>query len=389
MTENPDKFLIVGLSGRSLAAAAVRAGHDVCVADLFRDRDTQELALASTKIKSDDNGGLDRDSLIEAVSHLAPVGTPIVYNSGLEGRPEILNALGATHPLAGNSPQTLSRIKDPNHFFALLDSLGAAHPDIRLDPPRSPDGWLVKRIGGSGGAHIFPASQDPNIQTPAEGGPEGSPVYYQRIVSGQPHSVLFLANGTDAMTLGYSQQWCDPCADAPYRYGGAISNVPLASDIAKKLSTLIVSLTQEEGLLGLASLDILLNHQGTGFEVLEINPRPGATLDIFDPFCGHYLFDLHLEAVKGVLPDQATLSAPSGHRACCVLYAPSPMVIPADFSWPQWTADIPQITASLPAGGPICTILSAGDTTQAARTLLTERSRALRNQLLRSMGSAS
>ena len=46
----------------------------------------------------------------------------------------------------------------PATFFALLDQLGVAHPETQLDPPRDPDGWLSKRIGGSGGAHVLPCS---------------------------------------------------------------------------------------------------------------------------------------------------------------------------------------------------------------------------------------
>ena len=64
-----------------------------------------------------------------------------------------------TLPAARHSPQTIAASKDPATFFATLDKLNVPHPETRLTPPADPaDGWLTKRIGGSGGATSCPCS---------------------------------------------------------------------------------------------------------------------------------------------------------------------------------------------------------------------------------------
>ena len=63
-------------------------------------------------------------------------------------------------------------------------------------------------------------------------------------------------------------------------------------------------------LVGLNSADFLVD--GDDFRLLEINPRPGATLDIFEPPKGS-LFALHIAACEGELEPHA----PSLAGACC------------------------------------------------------------------------
>ena len=54
-------------------------------------------------------------------------------------------------------------------------------------------------------------------------------------------------------------------------------------------------------LAGLNSVDFLVADDAVW--LLEINPRPGATLDIFEPDGGS-LFALHVQACGGVLPER-------------------------------------------------------------------------------------
>ena len=84
-----------------------------------------------------------------------PIG--LVYGAGFEDRPALLARLCRGRTLCGNTPETVARTKDPHTFFATLDALGIPHPEISLIAPRDPQGWLAKRIGGSGGAHVVPA----------------------------------------------------------------------------------------------------------------------------------------------------------------------------------------------------------------------------------------
>src|SRR5262245_9389147 len=154
----PDLYLLVALSGRALAVAARRAGRRAAVADLFGDTDTRASAEASLVVAGDFDAGFEAAALLAAAERLAPAASPprcgLVYGSGLESRPDLLAQLAEGRRLFGNAPATVARTKNPRAFFALLDRLGLPYPAISDTAPRDTAGWLMKRIGGSGGGHV-------------------------------------------------------------------------------------------------------------------------------------------------------------------------------------------------------------------------------------------
>src|SRR5690606_5145057 len=90
--------------------------------------------------------------------------------------------------------------------------------------------------------------------------------------------------------------------------------------------------------------------------LLEVNPRPGATLDIFDDAAGT-LFAAHLAASEGATFPRPT---PEGGRAAAILYADAgPLKVPP-LVWPQWVADRPAAGSRIPRYRPIATVLAAG-----------------------------
>ena len=114
-------------------------------------------------------------------------------------------------------------------------------------------------------------------------------------------------------------------------------------------------------LQGLVSFDFLLADDVP--YLLEVNPRPGATIDVFDDAKGS-LFRAHLAACRGLhfaLPEPT-----SGARAARVLYAgPSPLIV-GTMAWPDWTADRPAPDTRIPSYRPIATVFADGaDATQA------------------------
>jgi predicted ATP-grasp superfamily ATP-dependent carboligase len=109
---------------------------------------------------------------------------------------------------------------------------------------------------------------------------------------------------------------------------------------------------------------------GDNFSILEINPRPGATLDIFEIDAGA-LFALHIAACKGDLIGQAPRFA--GARASAIVYAERDVVAPAQFEWPNWCADRPSAGIAIKAGEPVCTVHADAATAAEARTLVNRR----------------
>ena len=357
----PSPFLIAALSARALAASARRAGQRVLALDLFGDEDLTAAVLDHAIVPGDPFGGFDEVALLAAAERLAPAGRGhrLVYGGGFEARAGLLGALGRGRAICGNPPETLARLKDPPAFFGLLDRLGLPRPEFALLPPPDPAGWLVKRIGGAGGSHIRPA-----------GGVESATgTYYQRRTAGRPVSALIAGDGKCGRLLGFSEQWPSPDGAAqPFRFGGAAQPAIVPPAVVTAISAALDPLVHASGLRGLASLDLLVGDDG--FVVLEINPRPGATLDIFDGAGDSSLFALHVASCDGRLPER--WHPPAAARALQVVYADQPLELTAR-QWPDWVADRPRPGTRIGRGGPICTVLAEAPTAAAARQLLAER----------------
>jgi predicted ATP-grasp superfamily ATP-dependent carboligase len=360
-------LLILALSGRALAAAARRARDPALVIDGFGDLDTAQAALACRRVPLTPEG-LAPEALLAAVARWRRRAGGIVYGAGFEHAPALLAALAKLLPLIGNGPELVARLKEPMGFAALLARLALSHPETRLDVPAGGD-WLVKRIGGAGGAHI----------ACAEKGSRRRGFYYQRRVEGRPVSALFVADGRDASVIGFSAQWPDGSAEAPFRYGGCAGPLRLPRALAEEIGDACGALTAATGLRGLNSLDLTLD--GARFQVLEINPRPGATLDLFDGGGGMALWRLHRAAVEGRLPPSRR-SRPRGIRAASVLYAPAAMALPDPFAWPGWSSDRGRPGSAIASGAPICTVRASAASVAAARQLAARRAAKLLARLI-------
>jgi predicted ATP-grasp superfamily ATP-dependent carboligase len=361
-------ILVAALSGRALAAAARRAGDTVFVADLFGDQDTRALAPWS-RLPGDLASGISRDGLRDIVDTFPGRIDGIVYGTGFEHAPQLLHTLSRAAPLLGNSPAVVAAIKDPFTFAALLERLGLPHPAIAAAPPFSGD-WLRKRRGGSGGTHIAAAATSPLRVDSRD--------YYQEHRSGDAVSALFVANGSNARLLAFSRQWTAPSRHAPYRYGGCAGPAELSLRLVRRIAESCEALAAATGIVGLNSLDLLV--AGDDFVVLEVNPRPGASIDIFDgPALP--LWDLHRRGVAGELPAATPKPPPTPCRAAAVLYADRPRAIPRRFPWNGWVADIPPPGSVIPAEAPICTVLGDGPDVATARDLTLRRAAAILQSL--------
>lgn len=345
--------LIAALSGRALAAAAARAGDRVIVLDRFADEDTVRTAVGCAVVPKG-RYGFARAALLAAVRRLQGQVRGLVYGAGLEHSPAVLAELADIVPLLGNPPEVLAVVKDPFRFAALLSRHGLPHPATRRAAPASP-GWIRKAAGGSGGAHIGWAAP----------GPAPTGTYAQRLAPGRSVSALFLADGSTARVLGVTEQWASPTGRAPFRYGGCAGPVRLSSPLIHAIETACRAIAGAVPLVGLNSLDMLVD--GLDVQILEVNPRPGASLDALDGIGGLSLWRAHLDALAGRLPEQRTDRAATRIRAAQVMYAPQRLTIPPAFAWPRWSADRGRPGTAIGRGEPICTIHAVAATPTRAR----------------------
>jgi len=365
-SREPRPALIVALSGRALAAAAAHAGERAIVLDLFGDCDTAEHAHACEALPRAPHG-FARDAVLAAVARRADAVRGLVYGAGFEHDPALLDALSVRVPLLGNAPRSVAAAKDPLGFAALLTRLGLPHPPTTRAPPRG-EGWLRKRIGGSGGWHIAPV----DAAVPEAG------AYFQQRVAGHAVSAAFVADGRSARVLGFSEQWTAGDAAAMFRYGGCAGPLALPAALAAGIEAACDAIAAALGLVGLNSLDLLID--GERWHVIEVNPRPGASLDIFDGLCGASLWRMHLDGVAGRLPSLPP-AAPAGSRAAGIVYASRRVVIPDKMDWPSWSADRGADGTIVDRGEPLCTVRAEAATTSAARARVEERGTRLLAQL--------
>lgn len=350
-----DEILVVGLSARALAQSARAAGHRPLAADLFCDLDTQIIAERCERIAGDLEHGLRWAPLFRALEALADGNAPIgiVCGTGFEDRHEFLDRLADRWPLYGNKGSVVAGVKKPAELAALCRRLGIPHP-AWADAPRSPN-WLPKGRGGAGGSHVGTIAD--------------KKVYWQERIAGEAVSALVLGAGRRALVLGLSNQWTDPRPTAPYRYGGAARPAELKPDAERALADAARALSEEAGLVGLNSIDFLVGQEA--WHLIEVNPRPGATLDIFRPADGS-LFAAHMDACGGtLLPETPKFKGPAA--AACIAYASRAVSRVPEFDWPEWTADRQAPETSLEPGAPVCTVMAQAETLQEARQKVEER----------------
>ena len=304
MTDRP-AIIVAAYSARALASAANRAGFAPLSIDVFGDEDTREASSASVKLEGGLSDGLTLDKVVGAVEMMISAHRPIglVYGSGFEHQPETITAIGRRTRIFGNQAESLKRAKDPLTLARLCEANGVQHPSISFAPPDEPQLWLMKKRGGAGGAHIAAAA-----------GASGAlpDCYFQRRVAGESISALFLANGKEAEIIGLSLQWTAPTPASPFRYGGAAGPVDANPTQTREIARVVALIASELDLVGLNSADFLVSADAVW--LIEVNPRPGATLDVFESNEGA-LFARHVASCEGHLaPASPSLPCQGGRN---------------------------------------------------------------------------
>ncbi|MBS0252031.1 MAG: ATP-grasp domain-containing protein [Proteobacteria bacterium] len=366
MSLSGDAVLIAAFSGRSLAQSARRAGFRPLVVDAFGDLDTRDAAEDLRVIDGAMETGFRTKPLIAALNELsqsaptAPIG--LVLGSGLEDQPRLVNALASRFRLLGCDARTLATCKDPKKFFALLDELAIPHPATQIEPPSAASGWISKRIGGSGGRHIRDCSDTPHAKPRR---------YFQKRLTGMRYSIGALSTqaGTAASSFALSRQWTSPSPAHPYRFGGCVSQPAIDVSLSAEMIGCARKLCEKLQLRGLASFDFIVE-QGVAY-LLEVNPRPGASLDVLDDRSGS-LFARHIAACTGApVASQQNDSSPA--KAMAILHADRGPITLGYTPWPNWSADRGTPGTFVPLGAPLATAFAEASTADAAEALARQR----------------
>lgn len=357
-----------------LAAAARRAGFRPFVADAFGDSDARELAEAFEVILGAFEQGFRAASLLPALERLGLLAgnglAGIVLGAGFEEAPRLIAEIAKRWPVLGCGAEAVANAKSPAVLYGLLRDLGIPHPETRIAAPASGEGWLTRRIGGSGGTHI--ALCRPHVEAHADR-------YFQRRIAGQPVSLSGVVSRR-GYGLGFTSQWVSPMPRRPFRFGGLAGPITLDADAEARMIDVCLALVPRLQLAGLVSFDFLIVDGEP--HLLEVNPRPGVSLDVLDDATGG-LFRAHVEACRDPASrDPLPLAPPpEGARAVAYLYADDGPVSVPPLSWPDWTSDRPADGTLIPHHAPLATVHAAASTADAARELVLNRLQGLAHLL--------
>ena len=359
-------YLIVANSGRAIAASAKQAGYKVSVADCFVDEDTKSFSESFQQLQYSDDG-FNAEELLSHVENIISryPDAKLVYGSGFESNPELLEKIGKLIPIYGNSKETVVSVKDPVIFFGLLDRHGIHYPDVIYSKPAIPKKYLVKRIGGIGGNHVNWSDQE-IVDINSEN-------YYQKFIPGAVSSVVFLANGERAKLVGFNRQLqTKEFIDMPFLYQGAISLNKEAVQERDIVKNIVSTITRETGLKGLCGLDYIIDEEEANVLVLEVNPRPPGTFELHEG--RQSLFDAHIACFEGGLPESTGQhNNESGFRAYAILYAKEKLFISDKVKWPGWVKDRPTYNNNIEAMFPVCTVYAEENSIDKVKTILFNR----------------
>ena len=356
--------LIISLTARALAASAKKADIDAYSIDLFQDLDTIRYSRKTMAVELG-TIGFESRSLFDAIEKLdSKQELPVIYGGGLEHDPNLIRRISKNRRLVCNPADVIEQIFLPKLFFACLSKLSIPHPATRFDAPDGDGIWLKKFPGSCGGIHVD--------YMPPHRIEDSSGFYFQKYCPGRIVTATVYAHNGGAEIVGFSEQWCDESSVMPpFAYGGAVSIAAeeLPDHVSCSMKRAAQEIVSSFGLRGLASLDMIVNDNG--WVLLEVNPRPSATFELHE---GEESFlDAHWKAFDGEEVSLRSMTLDSVFNAHAVIYASSPMRVPAGWSWPSDVRDLPASEEIFQIGEPVCTVYTEAKCSALAKDQVLKR----------------
>jgi predicted ATP-grasp superfamily ATP-dependent carboligase len=346
------RLVVAALSARLLAESARDAGYEVVALDVFGDRDTRAASVRWLPI----GAGLQIDAamLCRALRDLRADGW--IAGAGIEPHLAAACAAAPQLPLIGSPPEVVATVRDGATFFAALHELGIAFPETRVaDDAPAGEGWLRKDVHGSGGWHVH-----------AAGARTAAAHYLQRVQAGEPISALFVADGREAQLIGVQRQLVRPRAGRPYVFHGIVGPIALGEALCAGIARIVERLVERFALIGLGSVDLLLD--GETPVVLEVNPRPTASIALYDR--DGAMVRAHIDGCRHRrLAGPASM--PGEPRGSEIVFAERRSIAGDRFA--PWCHDLPAAGRCIERDDPVCTVSATAATENEVLALLAAR----------------
>lgn len=342
------RVLVAGFATRHVAQSAFRAGYAVCAVDHFCDQDLYWYTQDQLKF----------DELEELPAAVEEMSTRhqfdmLIVTSGAED-------LSTGLSLCGTSREKIARFLDKLDTQAFFEGLGVPVPGL-LREGNYPA--MIKPRRGAGGWRNAIISSREDLVTWQELYPD-VPYLLQEVIDGIPSSVCCVADGARARAITTNEQILRGENGASFGFCGSIT--PLKHPEKNPLITLAEKIAAASGCRGTIGVDFMY---GTKPWAIEINPRFQATVDTVEQATGCNMFQLHVDACRGVLPESSP--RPTQFAARSILFADRDLTIRANLAhlFPI-VADIPYPDTSFEKGQAIVSVYGWGKTKTAALRLL-------------------
>lgn len=357
------RILIIGASTRAIAESAVKDGYPVVTLDYFGDRD-QKALVENYSLLHEFDRSFSVESLLQASHHLDY--DSVVYISNVENYPNVIEDLGRSHSLLGNTQDVVRRVRDWRTLRRFCKEEEIPCPETLLAGEESQadpgEHWLCKPVRSGGGHDVRRWTGEPLSDTQA----------LQAYVDGWPASMAFVADGRESVVIGLTEQLIgkEELGAKGFTWCGNI--LPLSPVITKETAVyeaveeMAARLTRRFGLRGVNGVDFVVAKLSDGSlcpHLVEVNPRYTASMELIERAYGLNIFSLHLAGVNGEIPEFSLL----GRLRCPflgkgIVYAKKNVTIPETEGWmAQGRRDVPHPGELIVAGHPICTVFAEGD----------------------------
>jgi predicted ATP-grasp superfamily ATP-dependent carboligase len=343
------RVLVAGFATRHVAQSAHRVGYEVCSVDHFCD---QDLTWCTKDRETFDA----LDELPEAIDRIARRHTFDIFvaTSGAEDLP-------VTLPLCGTPRNRIARFLDKLETQKFFESCNVPVPRL-MEPGEYPA--MVKPRRGAGGWRNAVIADDAGMNAWESLYP-GVPFIRQQLVGGIPASVCCVTDGTRARALATNEQLLQGRGEAAYGFSGSVT--PFEHPLHGKMIACATRVAAASGCRGTVGIDFMVSDDR--FYAIEVNPRFQGTVDTVEMACGCSLFDLHVDACRGTLPESAP--APQKVAARRILFADRDVTLKADLSHlREFVSDIPWPGTSFEDGQAIVSVSGWGKTKAEALALL-------------------
>jgi predicted ATP-grasp superfamily ATP-dependent carboligase len=342
------RVLVAGFATRHVTQSAFRAGYAVSAVDHFCDQDLDWYT--QDRIKFD-----ELEELPAAVEEMSTRHhfDMLIVTSGAEDLPTGFS-------LCGTSREKVARFLDKLDTQAFFEELGVPVPGL-VNEGEYPA--MIKPRRGAGGWRNAIISSTEELASWQELYPD-IPYMLQEVVDGIPSSVCCVANGTRARAITANEQILRGGSGSSFGFCGSIT--PLKNPEKNCMITLAEKIVAASGCKGTIGVDFVY---GTKPCAIEINPRFQATVDTVEQATGCNMFQLHVDACRGVLPD--SLPRPTRFAARSILFADRDLTLRSNLArLSPIVADIPYPDTFFEKEQAIVSVYGWGKTKTAALRLL-------------------